>query len=577
MLLRRSIQVWAFGMMRKNRFLQRVAVIALLGAAECAGFGLTLSAPAQAQDFPFLSRQRAPRGDGFFQQFFGPSNRRQDDRDQTQQAPVDNSRAPAARKADPNQMAPTTSVVVLGDGMADWLASGLEDAFADAPEVGIVRKNKVHSGLIRYEARSDLDWWHVARDILGAEKPNYVIMMLGVSDRQNLRAQDVAKEADKKEADKKADAKDANKDATKDANKDAANKETAAADQNRDEESDSIVAPEPPSGRRAGSSLEFRGDQWEKIYARRIDDTIAALKSKGVPVFWVGLPSIRGTRSTSDAAYLNDLYRARAEKAGAVYIDVWDGFIDEAGKYTNFGPDFEGQMRRLRSGDGVYFTKYGARKLAHYVERELRRYMSNRGPVALPSGPMGPVPSDGKPTARPLAGPVVPLTMTSTGSEELLGGSGAAGLRADATAAGVLVKGDAVSAPSGRADDFWWPRGSPPPVAATPPAPPAAASASVSAPAIASPEPAKPAPVLANPEPARPSQNTPAQNTARPPQPAATARPAPQPAPQPAAPRPGEVRPRAADNSPRPPQPVQPPQRRNDGPFGAGGPFGWMR
>ena len=76
--------------------------------------------------------------------------------------------------------------------------------------------------------------------------------------------------------------------------------------------------------------IEFRTDQWAKIYSKRIDETIAALKSKGVPVFWVGLPSIRGTKSTADAVYLNDLYRARAEKAGAVYIDVWDGFVDEA-------------------------------------------------------------------------------------------------------------------------------------------------------------------------------------------------------------------------------------------------------
>ena len=97
-----------------------------------------------------------------------------------------------------------------------------------------------------------------------------------------------------------------------------------------------------------------------------------------MPVFWVGLPSIRGPKSTADAVYLNDLYRARAERAGAVYIDVWDGFVDEAGKYSNFGPDYEGQMRRLRSSDGVFFTKYGALKLAHYVEREIRRYMNNR-------------------------------------------------------------------------------------------------------------------------------------------------------------------------------------------------------
>ncbi len=124
--------------------------------------------------------------------------------------------------------------------------------------------------------------------------------------------------------------------------------------------------------------IEFRSDQWAKVYSRRIDETIAALKSRGVPVFWVGLPSIRGTKSTADAVYLNNLFRARAQRAGVTYIDVWDGFVDDAGKYSSYGPDYEGQTRRLRSGDGVFFTKYGARKLAHYVEREIRRYMSNR-------------------------------------------------------------------------------------------------------------------------------------------------------------------------------------------------------
>jgi hypothetical protein len=545
-----------FGM-RKYRFLQGVIGIAILAAAECAGvaaIGFASTGMAQAQDFPFLSRQRPARNEGFFQQLFGPSNRRMDDREyQQQQAPADYSRAPAARKADKTEQPPTTSVVVLGDGMADWLAYGLEDAFSDMPEVGIVRKSKAHSGLIRYDAKNDLDWWHAARDILAAEKPNYVIMMLGVSDRQNIREKDIAKEAEKK-----ADAKEqAGKDQPAAADQTAQNKDA------EDGEQSPIVAPEPQAGRRTGS-LEFRGDQWEKIYSRRIDDTVAALKSKGVPVFWVGLPSIRGTKSTADTVYLNDLYRARAEKAGAVYIDVWDGFVDEAGKYTTSGPDYEGQMRRLRSGDGVYFTKYGARKLAHYVERELRRYMSNRGPVALPSGPMGPVPADPKSVVRPVAGPVVPLTVTSRNSDELLGGSGAATARPDVTAAGVLVKGDAVSAPSGRADDFVWPRGSvAPPAPPAVSAPPAAPSASIVAPAVAKPEPqpAKPEPV------AKPAQTPEAKSKAAP-QPTAA---------KPAAPKPAEVRPaRAADNAPRPPQQVQHVRPRNDGLFGSNGPFGWM-
>ena len=68
---------------------------------------------------------------------------------------------------------------------------------------------------------------------------------------------------------------------------------------------------------------------------------IAALKTKGVPIVWVGLPAIRGTKSTSDMSYLDELYRARAEKVGITYVDIWDGFADEQGRYTQQGPDFE--------------------------------------------------------------------------------------------------------------------------------------------------------------------------------------------------------------------------------------------
>ena len=484
------------GNKRMTRWLVGAVILAVAECAAVVALDVSLTNPAQAQFFGGDDRYGGRRyrpGGGFFDDLFGNSNRRGVDSDFSQ--PVDNSRAPAPRKPDPKAepVTPTTSVVVLGDSMADWLAYGLEDAFSDTPEIGIVRKNKLHSGLLRYETKSDLDWWHVARDLLAQEKPSYVIMMLGVGDRQNIREKDLAKEADKKEAEKKkqtdkiaADKNAANKDA---ANKDAANKDAAqnkgAVDRDaEDPDRPSIIAPEPQPGKRASGIIEFRTDRWAEIYARRIDETVAALKSKGVPVFWVGLPSLRGTRSTADVVYLNDLYRARAERAGAVYIDVWDGFVDEAGKYSNFGPDFEGQRRRLRSNDGVYFSKYGARKLAHYVERELRRYMSNRSlQISLPSGPVAPQP-EVKSKERPLTGPVIPLTVTPSNSEELIGSAGAGVVHGDAIASRVLVKGEPVAAPSGRADDFAWPRGSAanaaPPVAAVPAG---AASASTAVPA----------------------------------------------------------------------------------------------
>ena len=61
---------------------------------------------------------------------------------------------------------------------------------------------------------------------------------------------------------------------------------------------------------------------------------------------------------------------------------------------------------------------------------------------------------------RPVAGPVVPLTVTPANSEELLGGASAQPLHGDVIANRVLVKGEPVPAPPGRADDFVWPLGS---------------------------------------------------------------------------------------------------------------------
>ena len=177
--------------------------------------------------------------------------------------------------------------------------------------------------------------------------------------------------------------------------------------------------------------MEFHSEDWQAAYIKRIDATIAAIKSANVPVIWVGLPPQRNQRAAQDAVYLNELFRSRAERAGIVYVDIWDGFVDEAGRYVLQGPDVEGQIRRLRSGDTVYFTKAGARKLAHYVEREIQRAMINRAPtVALPAPEPAVQTRPG--AARPVAGPVIPLTAAIGGGNELLGGGNTGRRRIDA-------------------------------------------------------------------------------------------------------------------------------------------------
>ena len=283
------------------------------------------------------------------------------------QAPVESTRPPGPGKPDG---VPITRVVVMGDAMADWLAYGIEDAYSDDSDMGIVRKIRPNVGLIRSESRSDgYDWLQSARDILAAEKANFIVIMIGLADRQPMRERPAPKPAVPPPA--------------------------VPAGQ-----TPPPPAAEPPA---APVTHEFRSEKWAEVYGKRIDEMIAVLKAKGVPVLWVGLPVIRGARGKADVLYLNDLYRSHAEKAGITYVDVWDGFVDEDGDYVQRGPDYDGQVRRLRHHDGIHFTKAGALKLGHYVERELQRLMQAKAPIALPIPDQTPQ-RPGGPVQRPDAG-----------------------------------------------------------------------------------------------------------------------------------------------------------------------------
>jgi len=487
----------------------------LIAVAVATALLLGIVGPASAQFFNFggpprPQPQAQPRNGGFGGGWFGgdlfaPF--------QQQQAPKrireDFSRAPPPEK---REIVPDRNVLVLGDGMADWLAYGLEDAYSEQPEMGVIRKAKNISGLIKYQPKGDpADWAAAAKAILATEKPDAIVVMLGLNDRIAMR-EPVVEKSDGKPADKKTDKKDARAkpEAKPDAADAAAKPEDKAVDTELppDDAADNgdappVIAPEK-SARSPNGLYEFREERWVELYNKKLEELIGVLKSKGVPVLWVGLPAIRGLKGTADMLFLDSLYRDAAGKAGITYVDVWDGFVDEAGRFLQRGPDFEGQPRQLRSYDGVYFTAPGARKLAHYVEREITRLMAARSaPIELPTEPATPDANalPGQPAPRPLAGPILPLVASSVGTDQLLGGPGSRPAAVDALAARTLVKGEALAPPAGRADDFVWPRrevgreqakGETPVASVSPDGTPAAPAGAV---ANAPPKPKKPRPV----------------------------------------------------------------------------------
>jgi uncharacterized protein len=303
---------------------------------------------------------------------------------------------PSPQKSD---VTPAKTGVVIGDSTGEWLAYGIEQAYAESHDIGIVRRVQSSQGLID-ECKGQVRKW--LEQSLANEKPAFIAIMLGMNDRRSMHA-------------------------------------CGASGKTED------AKPGP---------YAFRSKEWEEAYGKQVDEAISFLKSKGVPVFWVGLPPARNVRA-ADLGMLNEIYREHAEKDGIGYVDVWEGFVDEDGDFTMRGPDVNGQIRRLRTADGLNFTKAGARKLAFNLEQQINRVVLYPAPVEAPAADARGTPEAAKPNQRPVAGPVVPLNGVAKDTAGVLLGSGKPSrFSPDAP----LLGGKPAEPAPGRADDFSWPR-----------------------------------------------------------------------------------------------------------------------
>lgn len=122
-----------------------------------------------------------------------------------------------------------------------------------------------------------------------------------------------------------------------------------------------------------GRRVPVASPDWVAEYTKRLDRLMKAIKRTNAGVYWVGLPNLSRAEANDQALAMNEAIRERAYLNGFKYIDVAAGFADEDGAYSAYGPDLAGKIRVLREPDGIHFTEAGNRKLAHFVEKELRR------------------------------------------------------------------------------------------------------------------------------------------------------------------------------------------------------------
>ena len=202
--------------------------------------------------------------------------------------------------------------LVIGDYLAEGLLVGLSDALSGETRLQLQRRHRPFATLGRVDIEDDAK---ALDELIAKEKIHIAVIMLGMADRGGIRL---------------------------------------------------------ANGRRLAVG---QGD-WRTQYGARVDRIVRALRRRGVAVYWVGLPITRRSDWNEDVEGLNEVFRERALSNGARYIDAFKDSADENGQFSDRGPDITGKVVRLRDPEGYDFTPAGYRKLAFFIERQMKRDMS---------------------------------------------------------------------------------------------------------------------------------------------------------------------------------------------------------
>jgi uncharacterized protein len=215
-----------------------------------------------------------------------------------------------------------------------------------------------------------------------------------------------------------------------------------------------------------GEREAVRSVNWLAEYQRRAQQLIGVLRARNTPLLWIGLPAFKSPSMTTDMVALNGVFRELVEKAGGEFIDIWDGFVDEEGKFIFTGSDINGQQVRLRGSDGINLTQAGRRKVAFYAEKSARRLLGDAaapGVATLSSESFPEIfmpPAPGENAAAVMR--TLPIAMTDPdldGGSALLGEMPASTSLVRSPRDSLVVDGVLPEPPKGRADNFAWPSG----------------------------------------------------------------------------------------------------------------------
>lgn len=213
-----------------------------------------------------------------------------------------------------------------------------------------------------------------------------------------------------------------------------------------------------------GKSYASLTPEWLAGYSSRVQSIVQQLRAANKPTIWVGLPPMEAPKFGQTMIQVNEIDRLAAFGGGAEFLDIFDKFATEEGKYTRNGPDLNGNNVRMRKDDGIHFSTAGADKLAFYLSQSLRNYYRGGGTVGVAvADPL--LGTDAQLMVRPpyqglgqmklleVAGAVISLTHAPKRAAELVTATSVVATPEDMDPVGFDLT-QLIDAPVGRADAF---------------------------------------------------------------------------------------------------------------------------
>jgi len=132
-----------------------------------------------------------------------------------------------------------------------------------------------------------------------------------------------------------------------------------------------------------GKGFKSLTPEWTAEYSARVTAFVTQLRNANKPTIWVGLPPMEARSYAKAINQISEIQKLATFSAGAEFLDIFERFATEEGKYTTHGPDLNGNRVRMRKDDGIHFSAAGADKLAFYLSQTLKLYYRGGGAVGI--------------------------------------------------------------------------------------------------------------------------------------------------------------------------------------------------